>query len=120
MPSFESKVCPHCDVEQPLDQFRVRSDRPHMRESWCRTCNNRRSRENWRGLKLRTGTSNSTQQKHLRPYQFVCTDLQRAYSSLNRGAGSAMLKHLSAATNALERLTVATSATTRRTAYAHV
>ena len=112
----ETKVCTSSECHahgapQPLGQFRIRTGRTHLRESWCRACNNRRARERWHGVKLRTGMSNSTQQRRLRPYQFVTTELQRASSAFSRGSIHHMLGHLTAATSALERLT---STITRR------
>lgn len=42
-------------------------------------------RERQRGLKLGDGISGPAERRRFRPFQFVATELQRAYSSLARG-----------------------------------
>jgi hypothetical protein len=98
-----SSTC-HTREPQAITEFRVRHGHPHLRQSWCNSCKRTLDRERQRGLKLRDGISGPTKRRRFRPYQFVATELQRAYSSLARGDTRLMLSHISAATNAINRL----------------
>lgn len=37
-PMGESKFCPHCKQQRPIDDFALRNQGRASRQSWCRTC----------------------------------------------------------------------------------
>ena len=39
------KRCPHCERNLSKTEFRVRTDRKHLLESWCNSCNNKASKK---------------------------------------------------------------------------